>query len=171
MRTARWLGADEADAEDLTQEAQARLHTALPGVAYSHTWLRRVLRNLLYDQRKRQAARTRVHIQLDQPTREPVSPSAGWRAVVDVERILPRIPERSHKLLELYRRGYTRGEIATYLRCKSHQVEPSSQSRPQGRPSTSESKALPTCAARQTRTLSPRRSFDFAGNHNRVKRV
>lgn len=122
--TARRLGATEGDVEDLAQETLTRLYVVLPTVGSRRAWVLRVLRNLLYDQRKRRATRARTHSRAAWESSEVTSPSGAWRAVADVTRILPRLPPKSRRLLELYRRGYTHREIATHLGCEIHQVGP-----------------------------------------------
>lgn len=124
VRTARWLGADDTNAEDLAQEALLRLWNHLPAVTGKVAWLRQVLRRLLLDQRARQAARGHALRQFHQ---QQLALSLHWDeegASADVERILSRLSRRSRELLELYGLGYTRGEIAARLGCKSHQVGP-----------------------------------------------
>lgn len=87
-------------------------------------WLRRVVRNLLYDQRMRRRRRAGAHSRIQRQSREPESPSGAWRAVADVEHILSELSPRTRRLLELYRRGYKHSEIATLLDCECHQVGP-----------------------------------------------
>lgn len=62
-RVARSLGADDADAQDLTQDALTKLYQERYRVANRVAWVTRVLRNLLYQQRKRRARRGQIHSQ------------------------------------------------------------------------------------------------------------
>ena len=121
---ARRLGAEHADAEDLAQEAVTRLYSHSLGVVHLRAWLRKVLRNLLYDQRERRAVRARAYVQAQAEKGEERSPSGEWNAAADVEHIFSGLQAGSRRLLDLYCRGHTRGEIAAHLGCQSHQVGP-----------------------------------------------
>lgn len=123
-RVGHSLGADDADVQDLAQDVLTKLHKERRHVVNRVAWTKRVLRNLLYQQRKRRARRAQIHSQATRQSDSEKSPTGEWSAVVDVNRILAETPPTSRKLLELYERGYTHAEIAARLGCELHQVGP-----------------------------------------------
>lgn len=123
-RAARRLGADHVEAEDLAQEALARLLPVLPTVDRPSAWLHQVVRNLRVRQQRRRAERVRAYSDLAKQLEGHRSPAAAWREKIEIRRLLSQAPLRSRQLLALLLAGYTHREIAVVLGCETHQVGP-----------------------------------------------
>jgi RNA polymerase sigma factor (sigma-70 family) len=124
VHAAQRLGSDQFDAEDLAQEAVARLLPVLSSVEKPEAWLRAVVRNLFWRQQRRRAARARVYSELAGQHSGDDSPAARHTAGLDVSRVLARLSPRSRRLLELVLAGHTHRDIAVVLKCEIHQVGP-----------------------------------------------
>jgi RNA polymerase sigma-70 factor (ECF subfamily) len=111
---------DPVAAEDICQEAFARLYRALkagrePEVTIA--WLRRVARNLAISRARRAQVETRHAPSLHEP--EGRDPTAG--VVIERERLdavraaLTRVPDAQRDLLLLAASGYSRAQLGAWL--------------------------------------------------------
>lgn len=124
MLAAQRSGANEADAEDVAQEALVRLLPAVSHVDRLESWLYIVVRNLVRRQRHRRSRRARADSELAHTVIENISPEENWLAELEIGRLVrASSPGRRH-LLELILDGYRHREIAAILGCEVHQVGP-----------------------------------------------
>lgn len=124
IRTAKRLGADHIDAEELAQEAIVRLLPVHSSVRRPAAWLNRVVRHLRSRQLRRRALRARGRSEIARQWPGDWAPGAIWRDEIEIHRVLDLMRPRSRRLLELVLSGYTHREIARALGCETHQVGP-----------------------------------------------
>jgi RNA polymerase sigma-70 factor, ECF subfamily len=110
----RWAlvhAADEADAEDVTQEVLVRLHGSLHrfhGRSRFTTWLYRVTRNEAFNLRRRLHRRLRLADALaheggmePEPPRDPLDRLHAARLTDEIESLLTDLPRRQRELFHL----------------------------------------------------------------------
>ena len=129
LAVARRLLRDDAEAEDVVQEAMLRLWRQGGGLeigdAGVRPWLRRVVTNLAID-RMRSGARTDV---VEEPPEQSDPPAqlealeAGERTV-RIDRALKRLPERQRQALVLFHyEGLSQAEVGTEMGISDEAVE------------------------------------------------
>lgn len=123
VHAANRLGAGPIEAEDLAQEAIARLLSAQPAVERPEAWLRTVVANL-WRRQKRRGSEGDLAPEPAGVRREAGSSAARRAAKVDVDRALARVSPRTRRLLHLVLVGHTHREIAEALECEIQQVGP-----------------------------------------------
>jgi RNA polymerase sigma-70 factor (ECF subfamily) len=120
LRYAQAWTRDPVAAEDICQEAFARLYRALKAgrePEVTGAWLRRVARNLAISRARRAQVETRHAPSLHEP--EGRDPTAG--IVIERERLdavraaLTRVPESQRSLLLLAASGYSRAQLGEWL--------------------------------------------------------
>ncbi|MGH9382034.1 MAG: RNA polymerase sigma factor [Thermoanaerobaculia bacterium] len=124
MLAAQRFGANEADAEDVAQEALVRLLPVVSYVDRLESWLYIVVRNLVRRQGRRRSKRARACSELAPAVVENTSPEESWLAKLEIERLVQASSPGCRHLLELTLDGYRHREIAVLLGCEVHQVGP-----------------------------------------------
>jgi RNA polymerase sigma factor (sigma-70 family) len=114
----RWCGDPEAD--DIAQEAMIRLWSLRDPPRNAVTWLAVVTRRLCNRLRMRERSRSRAEgvFAVEQSS----MPSASADFLLDVNRILGRLPERDRRLITSVKEGLYTIEIASLFECDARDV-------------------------------------------------
>lgn len=111
--------ADEASAEDLTQEVYLRAWRKLEtfrGDASFATWLHRLAVNLILSRRASMRKREARHVGGDAPFETLTAPPRSPGVSVDLEAAIARLPDGARRIFVLYDvEGYTHEEISGLL--------------------------------------------------------